>query len=102
MFLLFRDFFMVEQIFLSPQLKRNVIITNKPVILSSLQVVPLFLCCKTKLKKSLFFFQKNICVFYKIYIICRKKYFCIFCSQSVVFLKLALPKNINKPLEKNL
>ena len=61
MFLLFRDFFMVEQIFLLPQLKRNVIITNKPVILSSLQVVPLFLCCKTKLKKSLFFFQKNIC-----------------------------------------
>ena len=34
----------------------------------------LFICCKTKLKKK-FFFWKNICVFYKIYIICRKKCF---------------------------
>ena len=102
MFLLFRDFFMVEQIFLSPHMKRNVIITNKLVIQNSLRVVPLFICYKTKLKKSLFFFWKNICVFYKIYIICRKKCFYIFCSQSVVFLKLALPKNINKLFEKNL
>ena len=100
MFLLFRDFFMVEQIFLSPQLKRNVIITNKLVIQNNLRVVPLFICYKTKLKKSLFW--KNICVFYNIYIICRKKFFYIFCSQSVVFLKLALPKNINKLFEKNL
>ena len=34
----------------------------------------LFICCKTKLKKKDFFFEK-IFVFYKIYIICRKKIF---------------------------
>ena len=34
----------------------------------------LFICCKTKLKKN-FLFLKNICVFYKIYIICRKNCF---------------------------
>ena len=34
----------------------------------------LFICCKTKLKKKIFFW-KNICVFYKIYIICRKNVF---------------------------
>ena len=61
MFLLFRDFFMVEQIFLSPQLKRNVIITNKLVIQNNLRVVPLFICYKTKLKKSLLFLKKYLC-----------------------------------------
>ena len=34
----------------------------------------LFICFKTKLKKKLFFW-KNICVFYKTHIICRKKKF---------------------------
>ena len=34
----------------------------------------LFICCKTKLKKKIFFLKK-IFVFYKIYIICRKKIF---------------------------
>ena len=37
----------------------------------------LFICCKTKSKKNFFFFWKNICVFYKIYVICRKKCFYI-------------------------
>ena len=32
----------------------------------------LFLCCKTELN---FFFEKDVCVFYKIYIICRKNVF---------------------------
>ena len=35
----------------------------------------LYICCKTKLKKKLCFFWKNICVIYKIYVICRKKCF---------------------------
>ena len=72
MFLLFRDFFMVEQIFLSPHMKRNVIITNKLVIQNSLRVVPLFICYKTKLKKSLFFFEK-IFVFFTIYALFAEK-----------------------------
>ena len=37
MFVMFGDFFMVEQIFLSPQVKRKVIISNKPVSLRILQ-----------------------------------------------------------------
>ena len=73
MFLLFRDFFMVEQIFLSPQLKRNVIITNKMVIQNSLRVVPLFICYKTKLKKSLFFFFEKIFVFFTKYTLFSEK-----------------------------
>ena len=39
-----------------------------------LKHVWLLICCEIKLKKN-FFFWKDICVFYKIYIICRKKCF---------------------------
>ena len=39
-------------------------------------VIWLFTCSKTKLKWK-FFFRNNICVFYKIYIICRKKMICM-------------------------
>ena len=35
----------------------------------------LFICCKTTLKKTSFFFFEKIFVFYKTYIICRKKCF---------------------------
>ena len=58
----------------------------------------LFICCKTKLKKN--FFWKNICVFYKIYIICRKK---CFYMEKVLYWKIFLlkktfftEKNINE------
>ena len=74
MFLLFRDFFMVEQIFLSPQLKRNVIITNKLVIQNNLRVVPLFICYKTKLKKSLFFLKKYLCFLQHIHYLQKKMF----------------------------
>ena len=53
----------------------------------------LFICCKTKLKKK-FFFEESICVFYKIYIICRKKSFYVetFSTEKNFFTQ----KNINE------
>ena len=50
----------------------------------------LFICCKTKLKKK-FFFWKNICVFYKIYIICRKK--CFYMEKKVLYWNFFTEKN---------
>ena len=57
----------------------------------------LFICCKTKLKKKIFFLKK-IFVFYKIYIICRKK---IFIWKRSFILKIFLLKKTVKNINKN-
>ena len=50
----------------------------------------LLICWKTKLKKKKIFFGKNICLFYKIYIICRKK--CFYREKKVLYWKIFLLK----------
>ena len=56
----------------------------------------LFICCKTKLKKKLFFFKY---AFYKIYIICRKKN--LYGKKSFILKKLFTEKK-NSFSEKNI
>ena len=54
---------------------------------------------KPSWKKELFYFWKNICVFYKIYIICRKKMFLY--GKKVLYWKIFLLKR-NFFVEKNI
>ena len=56
---------------------------------------------KLRWKKKLFFKKKNICVFYKIYIICRKKIFLyqtkILCrKKAITEKKFFSEKNLSK------
>ena len=69
-------------------------LSSRPIQRQNVHRLWLFICCKTKLKKT-FFFWKNICVFYKIYIICRKKCFYVekkFYKKKTFFTE----KNINE------
>ena len=48
---------------------------------------------KLSWKKKFFFFWKNICAFYKIYVICRKK---CFYKEKKIFIEKNITENVKK------